>query len=126
MSTLGTFALASAPYHTLNTAYKRACLLQLVITSTGAALAVDTAKSAPGFTVTTGANGAFTGTMPRGARAVAWASGKFATASNVGVTNFSALDANAGTFACQHHNDGAETILASGDEIWLTFLIEGG
>ncbi len=119
-------ALTSAPYPGLNSPYKRATLLPLVLTSNGSALAINTAKSAPGFTVTTGANGAFTGTMPKGARAQAWASGLFATASNVGVTKFSALDATAGTFACQHHNDGAETILASGDEIWLFFCVEGG
>lgn len=120
------FALDSAPYQGANTAYKRGCLLQVVLTSNGSALAINAARSAPGFTVTTGANGAFTGTLPKCARAVAWASGLFATASNVGVTNFSALSPTAGTFACQHHNDGAETILASGDEIWLTFFLEGG
>ncbi len=120
------YALTSAPYQGLNSNYKRATLLPLVLTSNGSALAIDTARSASGFTVTTGANGAFSGTLPKGDRAVAWSQGRSATATSVQVTDFVTLDADAGTFSCQHHNDGAETILASGDEIWLFFFVEGG
>jgi hypothetical protein len=120
------YALSNAPYPGVNTPYMRGTLLPVVLTSNGSALAIDTAKSSSGFTVTTGANGAFSGTMPTGTRATAWSQGKTATAASVQVTDFVTLDPVAGTFSCQHHNDGAETILASGDEIWLFFMIEGG
>jgi hypothetical protein len=126
MSTLGNFALASASYHGVNNAYRKACLLQVVLTSDGTTVSVNTARSAPGFTITTGANGALTGTCPKASRGVAWSQGLSATASDVLVANFSALSPTAGTFALQVHNDGSETILASGDELWLFFWLEGG
>jgi hypothetical protein len=123
---MAAYALESAPYPGVNTPYKKGVLLPVVLTSDGSALAIATARSSAGFTITTGANGAFSGTMPKGARATAWSQGKSATAASVQVTDFVTLDPVAGTFSCQHHNDGAETILASGDEIWLFFFVEGG
>lgn len=120
------YALSHAPYPGVNTAYRRGTVLPVVIESNGSVLSIDADRSASGFTVTTGSNGAFSGTMPTGSRAVAWSQGLAATATSVQVTDFVALDPIAGTFSCQHHNDGAETILASGDEIWLFFMIEGG
>jgi len=120
------YAIINAPYPGVNTPYKRGVVLPVVLTSNGTTVSIVTAKSASGFTVTTGANGIITGTAPKGARGVLWTQGKTATAASVQVTDVTTYDPAAGTFALQHHNDGAETILANGDEIWLFFMIEGG
>lgn len=120
------FALGSAPYNQSNSAYKRETRLVVVLTSNGTTVSIATARSAPGFTVTTGANGAITGTMPKSARGVVFSQRVTAVAATEGVVDVSAFSPTAGTFALQNHNAAAETILASGDEIFLYFILEGG
>lgn len=124
MSTLGTFALASAPYHTLNGAYKRPCLLQVCLTFVAGVPSISVARSAPGFTIA-GDAGLYTGTAPKGAR---------------GIFNIQMVNATIGSFASvvsyvpttgvfafnTFTATNAALDVATGDEAWLLFLIEGG
>lgn len=123
------FALDKAPYRGLNTPYKRAVLLPVVATagSGNGTLTIDTANSAPGFTLS-GTAGDYAGTMPKGARAVAWGQAVQATPVGAWVV-FQTIDAEAGTFTFEtHHGDLTSTgeAFADGDKVWLFFLIEGG
>lgn len=120
------FALESGPYSQSNSTYKREVRLPVVLVSNGTAVSIDTARSAPGFTVTTGAAGAITGTMPKAARGVVFAQRRTAVAATEGLVDVSSFNPTAGTFALQNHNAAAETILPSGDEIYLYFILEGG
>ncbi len=123
------YALTSAPYQGLNSNYKRASLLPVVATagSGDGTLTIDTTNSAPGFTIT-GTAGDYAGTLPKGARAVAWGQAVQATPDGA-IVNFQTLSATAGTFTFEtHHGDattGAEA-LADGDQVWLFFFVEGG
>ncbi len=125
MSTLGTFALASANYNVQHAAYKRLCMLQLVLTSDGSTVSVNVARSAPGFTITTGAAGALTGTAPKGARGVIMLQGLGAVADTL-VGTVIAYSPTAGTFTLQTHVDNVQAVLPSDSELWALFLIEGG
>lgn len=119
------YALQSASYNQSNSAYKRECRLVVVLTNVAGVITISTARSAAGFTVTTGANGIITGTMPKAARGILLTQGLSATASNVLVASVTTFNPTAGTFSLQNHNDGAETILAVGDELFLYFILEG-
>lgn len=124
MSTLGTFALASAPYHTLNGAYKRPCFLQVCLTFVNGVPSVNVARSAQGFTIA-GDTGVYTGTAPKGARGVFWGQCLAATTDDFSVC-VKSYSPTAGTFAFDVHNAAGPVDVATGDEVWLLFLIEGG
>lgn len=119
------YALTSAPYHGLNTDYKKACLLQVVLTSNATTVSVNSARSAKGFTITTGANGALTGTAPRGARGVIQCQGFGVTADTIVVT-VTSYNPLTGAFALQTHIDNVQAILPATAEAWLLFYLEGG
>lgn len=122
-------ALSLAPYQGVNTPFKRCVILPVVATagSGNGTLTIDTARSAPGFTVS-GTAGAYTGTMPKTPRGVAWGQCFQATADGA-IINFTAFSSTAGTFSFEtHHGDttsGGEA-LANGDQVWLFFMLEGG
>jgi len=126
VSTLGNFALASAPYHPFNGAYKRPCLLQVVLTIASGAPSIDTARSAPGFTIADGATGAYTGTAPKGARGVFWTQCFVPSGADSNMVTVTAYSPTAGTFTLQNHVNAAPADAPDGSEIWLFFLIEGG
>lgn len=120
------FALDSAHYNQSNSAYKREARLVVVLTSDGTTVSVDADRSASGFTITTGANGALTGTAPKAARGILLTQRLVATVANEGSVTVVAFSPTAGTFTLQNHNVAAETVLPSGDEIYLYFILEGG
>lgn len=124
MSTLGNFALAAAPYSQHNTAYKRCCQLQVCLTFASGVPTIDTARSAPGFTIA-GDTGVYTGTCPKAARGVFFiqlltaTAGAFATATT--------LVPISGTFSFKTFTDTSTALdVATGDEVWLMFFLEGG
>lgn len=124
MSTLGTFALASSNYNQQHAAYKRACFLQVCLTFVAGVPSVNVARSAPGFTIA-GDAGVYTGTAPKGARGVFFTQmvnatvGAFASVvSYVPTTGVFAFN----TFTATN----AALDVATGDEVWLLFIIEGG
>lgn len=124
MSTIGNFALASAPYQSHNTAYKRACDLQVCLTFTDGVPAIDTARSAPGFTVT-GDTGVYTGTCPKAARGVFFI--QMLTATVGAFATVTTLNPTAGTFSFKTFTaTNAALDVATGDEVWLLFHLEGG
>lgn len=120
------YATASAAYPVGNSSWKRLALLPLVLTSNGTTVSIDATRSAPGFTITTGSNGALTGTAPKAARGLILTQGFDATVANELLCTVVAYSPTAGTFTLQTHNAGAESILGSGDELWLLFSVEAG
>lgn len=118
------FALDSAPYQGVNTAYKRGCLLQVVLTFVDGVPTVNTARSAPGFTIA-GDSGVYTGTAPKAARGVFWGQALMATPDDASVCVKSYVPTT-GVFAFDVHNAAGAIDVATGDEIWLFFLLEGG
>lgn len=120
------YALTSAPYHGVNTAYKRPALLQVVLSIASGAPAIVAARSAPGFTVADGATGAYTGTAPKGERGVCWTQCLVPTGADSNIVTITAYDPVAGTFTLQNHVNAAPADAPDGSEIWLFFLIEGG
>jgi hypothetical protein len=126
MSTLGTFALASAPYQGLNGAYKRPCLLQVVVTFAAGAPSINVARSAPGFTIADGASGAYTGTAPKAARGVMFIQPFRAVDVDSASVDVVAYSPTAGTFTLQAYVNDAPADIDDGDELWILFLLEGG
>lgn len=118
------FALDSAPYNTFNGAYKRPCLLQVCLTFVGGVPTVNAARSAPGFTIA-GDSGVYTGTAPKASRGVFWGQCLMATPDDASVCVKSYVPTT-GVFAFDVHNAAGAIDVATGDEVWLLFLLEGG
>jgi hypothetical protein len=118
------FALDSAPYHPVNTAYKRTCLLQVVLTFVDGVPSVNAARSAPGFTIA-GDTGVYTGTAPKASRGVFWGQCLMATPDDASVCVKSYVPTT-GAFAFDVHNAAGAVDVATGDEVWLFFCLEGG
>jgi len=123
-STLGNFALASANYHGVNNAYRKTCQLQVCLTFVAGVPTIDTARSAPGFTVT-GDTGVYTGTCPKASRGVFFA--QMVTATVGAFATVTTLVPTSGTFSFKTFTaTNAALDVATGDEVWLLFHLEGG
>jgi hypothetical protein len=116
--------LSAAPYAGVNTPYKRGSLQQVVLTFIAGAPTINTSKSAPGFTIA-GAAGVYTGTMPKCPKAILLLQpltasvGAFATVTTINPT--------AGTFSFKTWTATAAALsVATGDEVHLLFMLEGG
>lgn len=118
------FALANAPYGNVNTAYKRATLLPVVLTFVDGVPTVSEARSASGFTIA-GDTGVYTGTAPAGERGVFWGQCLMSTPDDATVC-VDAYDPATGVFSFEVHNAAGAVDVATGDEVWLFFMIEGG
>lgn len=120
------FALDSGHYNQSNSAYKRETRLVVVLTSDGTTVSVDADRSASGFTITTGADGVLTGTMPKSSRGILLIQSYHASAPggagvfSMDVTEFSPT---AGTFGLVNN---AQSTLPTGTELYLYFILEGG
>lgn len=123
-SSLGNFALAAANYNVQHAAYKRLCQLQVVLTFVNGVPTVNAARSAPGFTIA-GDTGVYTGTAPKGARGVFWGQCLAATPDDFSVCVKSYVPTT-GVFAFDVHNAAGAVDVATGDEVWLFFWLEGG
>lgn len=118
------YALANAPYQSLNSAYKRATLLPVVLTFASGVPAIDVARSAAGFTIA-GDTGEYTGTAPIGERGVFFI--QMLTASADAIATVTSYDPVTGAFAFKVSGDDGNALdVATGDEAWLLFHIEGG
>jgi len=120
-----TYALQSAGYDPTYTAYKRGAFAQLVVTFVAGVPSVAAARSAAGFTVA-GDTGLYTGTAPLAARGVIMSQCLCATADNiVTITSYNPVT---GVFAFRvlTANTGVAVDVATGDEVWFLFLLEGG
>lgn len=118
------YALDRAPYGQSNSAYKREARLVVCVTFVAGVPTINTARSASGFTFT-GDTGVYTGTMPKSARGIVLTQmltatvGAFAT-----VTTF---NPTAGTFSIGTWTaTNAALDVATGDELLLYFILEGG
>lgn len=120
------FALDSAPYHTMNSAYKRPCLLQVVVSFAAGAPSIVTARSAPGFTISDGASGAYTGTAPKASRGVFWMQPLRAVDADSCSVDVVSYVPTTGAFTLQTYVNDAPADLDDGDELWMFFLLEGG
>lgn len=118
------FALGSATYPNVNSAYKRGAFLQVVLTFTLGVPTIDEARSAPGFTIA-GDTGVYTGTMPTAERGVLLIQPVTAT---VGAfATVTTLVPASGTFSFKTWTATAAALdVATGDEVHLLFLLEGG
>lgn len=116
--------LACAPYSGVNTNYKRGTLLQVVLTFADGVPTINTTKSAPGFTIA-GDTGVYTGTCPKAPRGVFWGQCLMATPDDASVC-VKSFSPTAGTFAFDVHNAAGAIDVATGDEVWLFFMLEGG
>jgi hypothetical protein len=121
---MAAYALESAPYPGVNTNYKKGCLLPVVLTFADGVPAIDTARSASGFTIA-GDTGVYTGTAPKAARGVFWGQCLMATPDDASVCVKSYVPTT-GVFAFDVHNAAAAVDVATGDEVWLFFCLEGG
>ncbi len=121
-----TYALQSASYDPTFTAYKRGAFAQLVVTFAAGAPAVDTARSAPGFTIADGASGAYTGTAPLAARGLMFIQPKRAVDVDSCSVDVVAYSPTLGTFTLQAYVNDAPADIDDGDELWILFLLEGG
>ncbi len=118
------YALTSAPYQGLNSTYKRATLLPVVLSFASGVPSIVAARSAPGFTIA-GDTGAYTGTAPKGDRGVFWI--QMLTATADAIATVTSYDPDAGTFAFKVAGDDGNALdVATGDEAWLFFFVEGG
>jgi hypothetical protein len=118
------FALASATYPNVNSAYKRGAFLQVVLTFASGVPAIDEARSAPGFTIA-GDTGVYTGTMPTAERGVLLT--QLVTASVGAFATVTTLVPASGTFSFKTWTATAAALdVATGDEVFLLFLLEGG
>lgn len=118
------YALSNAPYPGLNTPYRRGVLLPVVLTFASGVPSIDADRSASGFTIA-GDTGAYTGTAPTGARGVFWI--QPLTASADAIPTVTSYNPVTGAFAFKVAGDDGNALdVATGDEIWLFFMIEGG
>lgn len=118
------YALANAPYPGVNTPYKRGVLLPVVLSFADGVPSVVAARSAPGFTIA-GDAGVYTGTAPKAARGVFWGQCLMATPDDATVC-VKSYSPTAGTFEFDVHNAAGAVDVATGDEVWLFFMVEGG
>lgn len=116
--------LSCAPYSGVNTNYKRGSLLQVVLTFASGVPSINTSKSAPGFTIS-GDAGVYTGTMPKCPKAVLMI--QPLTATRAVFATVTTLVPASGTFSFKTFlHDGTAEDVATGDEVHLLFLMEGG
>lgn len=118
------YALTNSPYPGVNTPYKRGCLLPVVLSFASGVPTIVTARSASGFTIA-GDTGVYTGTAPKAARGVFWGQCLMATPDDATVC-VDTYDPAAGTFSFEVHNAAGAVDVATGDEVWLFFFLEGG
>lgn len=118
------FALDSAHYNQSNSAYKREARLVVVLTFASGVPTIDTARSASGFTIA-GDTGVYTGTMPKSSRGILLGQCQMATPDDATVC-VKSFDPSAGTFAFDVHNSAGAVDVATGDEVYLYFILEGG
>lgn len=118
------YALSNAPYPGVNTPYKRGTLLPVVLSFASGVPSIVEARSASGFTIA-GDTGVYTGTAPTGERGVFWI--QMLTATADAIATVTSYDPVTGVFAFKvSGDDGAALDVATGDEAWLFFMIEGG
>jgi hypothetical protein len=116
--------LSAAPYSGVNTPYKRGSLQQVVLTFVNGVPTISTSKSAPGFTIT-GDAGVYTGTMPKCPKAILLI--QPLTASVAAIATVTTIVPTSGTFSFKTFTDaGAALDVATGDEVHLLFMLEGG
>jgi hypothetical protein len=120
------FALASATYPNVNSAYKRGAFLQVVVAFAAGAPSIVEARSAPGFTIADGATGAYTGTAPTAERGVLLTQVMVPSAADSNVVTVTSYDPVTGVFALQSHANAAPADIPDNAELWLLFLLEGG
>jgi hypothetical protein len=118
------YALANAPYPGINTPYKRGVFLPVVLSFADGVPTVVSARSAPGFTIA-GDSGVYTGTAPKAARGIFHGQCLMATPDDATVC-VKSYSPTAGTFAFDVHNSAGAVDVATGDEVWLFFMVEGG
>lgn len=118
------YALQSAPYNQSNASYKREARLVVCVSFASGVPTVVAARSAPGVTVA-GDAGVYTGTMPKCARAIL--NIQLLTATAAGFATVTTLAPTAGTFSFKTFlHDGTALDVATGDEVFLYFVLEGG
>jgi hypothetical protein len=118
------YALANAPYPGTNTPYKRGVLLPLVLSFADGVPTVVSARSGAGFTIA-GDTGVYTGTAPKAARGVIQI--QLLTATAAGFATVTAYSPTDGTFSFKTFlHDGTALDVATGDEVFLLFFVEGG
>lgn len=120
------FALGNAPYGETRSAYMRPCLLPVVVTVASGAPAIDTDRSASGFTISDGANGAYTGTAPLAPRGVFFIQPKRAVDADSCSVDVVSYTPSSGAFTLQVYVNDAPADLDDGDELWFLFCLEGG
>lgn len=120
------YALTSAPMHGVNTDYKKACLLQVVVTFAAGAPSINVARSAGGFTIADGATGAYTGTAPLAARGTIMTQVLVPSAADSNMVTITSYVPTTGVFAIQAHANAAPADIPDGGELFLWFLLEGG
>ena len=118
------YALDCAPYQGVNSAYQRGVILPVVLSFTDGVPAIVAARSAPGFTIA-GDSGVYTGVAPAAARGVFWGQALMATPDDASVCVKSYVPST-GAFAFDVHNAAGAVDVATGDEVWLFFMLEGG
>lgn len=118
------YALANAPYPGVNTPYKRGVLLPVVLSFVDGVPSVVAARSAPGFTIA-GDTGVYTGTLPKAARGILQI--QMLTATVGAFATVTTINPVAGTFSFKTWTATAAALdVATGDEVHLLFLLEGG
>jgi hypothetical protein len=118
------YAITSAPYPGVNTPYKRGVMLPVVLSFESGVPSVVAARSAAGFTIA-GDSGVYTGTAPKGARGVFWGQCLMVTPDDATVC-VKSYSPTTGAFAFDVHNAAGAIDVATGDEVWLFFVIEAG
>ena len=119
------YALECAPYGGTNSQYKRACRLVVVLSFASGVPSIVAARSAAGFTIT-GDTGVYSGVAPSAPRGVFSIQCLTASADAIGkVTSYNPVT-GAFAFEIRTANTGAALDVATGDEVWLTFDLEGG
>ena len=117
-------ALSVAQYKSVNTPWKRATLLPVVLTFASGVPSIDASRSAGGFTIA-GDTGVYSGTAPVGTRGVFWGQCLMATPDDASVCVDTYVPTT-GAFSFEVHNAAGAVDVATGDEVWLFFMIEGG
>jgi hypothetical protein len=118
------FALDSGHYNQSNSAYKREVRLVVCLTFASGVPTIDADRSASGFTIA-GDTGVYTGTMPKAARGILLTQLK--TASVGAFATVTTIVPTSGTFSFKTWTATAAALdVATGDEVFLYFILEGG
>lgn len=117
------YALTNAPYPGVNSNYKHACLLPVVVTLTAGVAAINVARSASGFTIAGDDAGVYTGTAPKAERGLFWTQVLHATPDDY-TACVKSYNPATGVFAFDVHNAAAVADITG--EVWLFFVLEGG